>query len=433
MSFILFILVNVVLFLRPAEIIPGLEGAPIYELVILAALAASAPEVLGQLTTRSLAARPVTVCVLGLLAAVVLSNLSHGALYEARTGGLLFFKIVLYYLLLVAAVDSPGLLRGFLGWTGVLILSLTTLAVLEYHGVINIASLEAVEQREVDPATGELIAFPRLCGMGIFNDPNDLSVILVVGMMISLSRLGERGGRRWLWLVPMAVMGYAFALTYSRGGLLALLFALLALFVARFGLRKGLFLVVVLLPVLLVVGGRQTRLDLGNKDDTSQHRVRLWRDGLVLMQASPVFGIGMGRYEEEVGLVAHNSFVHAYTELGLYGGTLFVGAFLFPLGVLYRVGSRKGSNLDPTLRALGPCVLACTAGMVAGMLSLSRLYTLTPYLVLGVVTVYLRLAATAVPAAVPRLTSGLAGRLVLLSLLCLAGLDVFVRLFAGTD
>jgi hypothetical protein len=375
----------------------------------------------------------VTVCVLGLLAAVVLSNLSHGATYEARRGGLLFFKIVLYYLLLVAVVDTPARLRRFLGWIGVLILALTTLALLQYHGVINIASLEAIEQREVDPATGEVIAFPRLCGMGIFNDPNDLSVILVVGMMISLSRLGERGGRWWLWVVPLVLMGYALALTSSRGGLLALLAALMALFVCRLRLTKALLLVGLLLPALFVLGGRQTNFDLGNKDDTSQHRIRLWREGLVLLRGAPVFGIGMGRYEEEAGLVAHNSFVHAYTELGLFGGTLFVGGFLFPLGVLYRVGSRQGRNLDPTLRALGPCVLACAAGMVGGMLSLSRVYTLTPYLILGVVTVYLRLAATSAPAAVPRLTPRLAGRLVLLSVLFLGAADVFVRLFAGTD
>src|SRR5262249_38202472 len=100
MSFYLFILVNAVLFVRPAEIVPELEGAPIYEVVILVCLAASAVAVLQQLTARSLGRRPITVCVLGLLVAVVLSHLSHGSLGEAGTFGLLFVKIVLYYLLL---------------------------------------------------------------------------------------------------------------------------------------------------------------------------------------------------------------------------------------------------------------------------------------------------------------------------------------------
>ena len=29
------------------------------------------------------------------------------------------------------------------------------------------------------------------------------------------------------------------------------------------------------------------------------------------------------------GLVAHNSFVHAFVELGLFGGTFFFGCFFF--------------------------------------------------------------------------------------------------------
>jgi O-antigen ligase len=269
--------------------------------------------------------------------------------------------------------------------------------------------------------------------MGIFNDPNDLSVVLVVGMTISLARFGERGPLRLLWLVPLGVMGYALTLTRSRGGFLALLAALLALLVARLGARKALLVAAVVLPALIVVfGGRQTSIDLSDQNDTSQHRIRLWRDGLALLRTAPVFGVGAGRYEEEVGLVAHNSFVHAYTELGILGGTLFAAAFVHPIMLLHRLGARKGRGGHPALQGLAPTVLACVAGMVGGMMSLSRVYTLTPYLILGLVAVYLRLATQSEPSLAPRLTPRLVGRFLVISVLLLGATDVFVRIFAGT-
>src|SRR5262245_38701086 len=137
LGFGLFILVNAVLFIRPAEVVPDLEKAPIYEVVILACLAVSLPSVLEQLSPAALSGRPITVCVLGLLAAVMLSHLSHfspGAAYDA---GFAFAKVVVYYLLLVGLVNTPGRLRCFLLWLVGFVVVLTLLALLQYHGVIS--------------------------------------------------------------------------------------------------------------------------------------------------------------------------------------------------------------------------------------------------------------------------------------------------------
>src|SRR5262245_43758079 len=102
MQFVLFVSLIALLFLRPQEILPGLRGMPLYELVILTAIAASALWLLGQLSPRSLTARPTTVCVLGLLAAVMLSHLSNFLVGEAAAWGFQFFKVVVLYLLMLA-------------------------------------------------------------------------------------------------------------------------------------------------------------------------------------------------------------------------------------------------------------------------------------------------------------------------------------------
>src|SRR5689334_11470998 len=64
-GWVLFLLLNAVLILRPADIVPELEGLPIYNVVILSCLVASLPAVLYQLRPGVLAQRPITVCVFG--------------------------------------------------------------------------------------------------------------------------------------------------------------------------------------------------------------------------------------------------------------------------------------------------------------------------------------------------------------------------------
>src|SRR5581483_9793333 len=114
LGFALFLLVNAALFIRPAEIFPSLEELPVYELLIVTCLLFSLPVVVSQLNSRSLKANPTTACVLGLLAAVVLSQLTNFSLYGARTGGFDFAKVVVYYLLCVGLLNSVARLRNFL-------------------------------------------------------------------------------------------------------------------------------------------------------------------------------------------------------------------------------------------------------------------------------------------------------------------------------
>src|SRR5688500_19519373 len=88
LGFLLFLLVNLVLFIRPAELFPGMEGWPIYEVAMLGCLLASAGVLIGQLSWSSLKSSPATLCAIGLLPAVVLPYASHGTLYAERKAGM---------------------------------------------------------------------------------------------------------------------------------------------------------------------------------------------------------------------------------------------------------------------------------------------------------------------------------------------------------
>lgn len=433
LGFALFLLVNAVLFIRPAEIVPSLEELPVYEILIVACLLSSLPVVVSQLNGPALQANPTTACVIGVLAALVLSQLTNFSLYEARTGGFEFGKVVVYYLLCVGLLNSLARFRLFLLSVVGFVTVLSVLALLQYEGAIDLPALEAIQQRDVDDATGEDVTYYRLCSTGIYNDPNDLCLILVAGMVISVYWLTDSHARI-LWRLPavplLGLFGYGLSLTQSRGGFIGLVAAVLVLFGSHFKWWKTVGLAALTVPVMfLLFAGRQTNINTG-QDDTLQARIQLWSEGLQLFREAPLFGIGYREYAEQAGQVAHNSFAHCYTELGFFGGTAFLGAFVCGLLGLYRLGQQPGPRGHAGLERLRPFVLTLLTGYAAGMLSLSRAYVVPTYMVFGLATAYVRLASAPGRAPVVRLNGRLGLTLALASLAYLASLYVFVRMFA---
>lgn len=434
LGFALFLLVNAITFLQPASVFPELGGVPIYLIAILACGVLSLPCLLERLRPAALLAQPINLCVVGLLAAVMFSHGSYlGGAYQAVYD---FAKVGLYYLLFVSLVNTPARLRTYLSWLLALAVVLAVLGLLHFHGVIHLAGLELADvvQTQVDEGTGEKLVLRRLISTGIYNDPNDLALILVSALAISLYRLTQpaAGARRLLWLAPLGLFGYAFGLTQSRGGLIGLAVGLLVLLRSRFRGWKSAVLILAALPALLLLfAGRQTDLSLSDPEDSGLGRLQLWEEGLDLFRQSPVLGIGMGQYAEEVGQVAHNSFVHCYVELGFGGGTLFLSAFLLALLGLRRLGRQPLPALDPDWPRLRSYVLAIVAAYAAGILMLSRSYVVPTYAVLGLATSYLTLSAARLPAPVMRLSGRLVLGLTAAGVAFLVLTQVWVRVLKG--
>jgi hypothetical protein len=57
---------------------------------------------------------------------------------------------------------------------------------------------------------------------------------------------------------------------------------------------------------------------------------------------------------EQTGIVAHNSFVHSYAELGLFGGTAFLGLLYIPLTRLRRANFVPGDRQQSEKSAGSP-------------------------------------------------------------------------------
>ncbi|MDB5331334.1 MAG: hypothetical protein JWP03_2485 [Phycisphaerales bacterium] len=428
-AFMLLVLVTATLFLRPADLLPDLEDLPIYEVLTVACLIAALPEVLEQLTAGALAASPITVCVVGILIAIVASHLSHADVGDAWFNGVEFVKVLLYYLLLVGVIDNPAQLRRFLSCMAILIAILAAIPLLQHHGFIELETISALDDHGVDRNTGQALIYSRLQGPGIFHDPNDLCHIMGVGVVLCLQ--GLFGGRflvlRALWLAPIAALLWAMVLTQSRGGIIALAAGLAVFALLRFRWKRALILGACAGPLLLgLLSGRQADLSLDT--ETSRERIQLWNDALDLFRAHPVLGVGQGNFERAEGLVAHNSFIQCFVELGWVGGGCFVAGFYLAMRfVLQRPAPNPAAAPLGSSLAFRPYLAAAIAAYVIGMMSLTRSYLVPTYLMLGLATAYSRVRPAAGGAAGPRLSGRLVSELLLVSLAFLAGAFLWIR------
>jgi hypothetical protein len=449
MSFFLFLLVNATLFIRPAEIVPALLGVKIYEALTLACLVAAAPEILAYFTRRSLDAQPVTLCVFGLMLAVPLSHLSQLDGAKAWDSGFEFFKVVVYYVLLVSVVNTPARLRQLLFWTVGFCAVMMLVALLRYHEIIEIhlppmkpapdkpgqkvetgpQSETSVKELVWDASKREFVVIRRLQGTGVFRDPNDLCLAVVMCVPLCLFGLTDPrlGVPRFLFVPALLVFGLTLAHTYSRGGFLALCAGLLTLFHARYGWRKSLALGALALAVLLVLfAGRMT--SISTTQGTGQERIQLWSDWLDAFRSSPLLGVGTSNNEQvQISHVAHNSFLQCFADLGLFGGTLFIGAFYFAFLTLRRAAAVPPVSAE--MARLRPFLLAALVGSAVSLLTLSLPYVIPTYLVLGLATVYAGVALVPRPAPLLCCDLQLVQRVVLVSITWLATVYLFVRVF----
>src|SRR5687768_14057786 len=158
LGFKLFLLLNAVLFIRPAELLPSLEGLPIYNVVMVACVLASLPVLLRQLSWSHLRSQPGVLCVVAMLPTIMLSQLVRGNTWHAREGAIEFSKVLISFLLLSGVVNTPARLGRFLCAVVLFIIAIAAIAELNYHGLIAVSGIK-VEDRTTsfDAETGEAV------------------------------------------------------------------------------------------------------------------------------------------------------------------------------------------------------------------------------------------------------------------------------------
>jgi O-antigen ligase len=432
MGYIFLCLATIVQLMQPASFDHDLADLQLYQNLILLACAMSIPRIVAQLAPDNMIARPISIMILGLFFTAILSNIARSSIYDARSGAEDLGKSILYYFLFVGLVTSVPLLRRFWFVLFLAAFSLTVLSLLQFYELIDVPALKPYRSFHLDEAGQEDIMI-RMRSVGVYNDPNDFCLLLVMGMLICFYFMGERSLAffRFLWFVPIVVFGWGMALTQSRGGFLGLAAGLLCLGYERFGRKKTIVLSLLVSPALLIAfAGRMTDISGGVSQDTGRERLEIWGSAMMALKANPIFGVGYGVFRDEVGngLVAHNSFIHTWTEVGLVGGAMFSGAFFYAVWSLHRLKAHSARIADPELIRLRPFLAALLTGFAVGLFSLSRSYVMPTYMMLGMATSYLDMVSKHDPAAVPRFNLRLVRTLALATIAFLALIYILVRI-----
>ena len=373
---LLFLLMTYIttLYLRPAEIFSSLSDVRV--VAIASIITAIGAVVSLALRPRPIADHPLDKAVLGFWAAIVLSNVAWGWFGGGYAGFTDFLPVVMTYFLVRAAVRKPGQLRAIIVLLVVLNLVQAINAIVEFHTGIGLGGVTAVQGT-------------RVRGTGIFNDPNDLAMSLVVAVPLVMTAIALRGRVLWraLGLAVLGLMLVAILYTSSRGAVLGLAVMALAYASARAGRMVAVVCAAAVFAALTVAGpSRASEINAG--EESAQNRVQAWSAGLEMLKQRPLFGVGYGQFTEYHELVAHNSLVHSFAELGLFGELWFVSLFYwFFKSVSARVGGGSGvwKTWSTPLRASGVGLLVCVS-------FLSRQYVVVPYVLFALGASYAAMA-----------------------------------------
>jgi O-antigen ligase len=205
-----------------------------------------------------------------------------------------------------------------------------------YHGemfvmVSNISS-------PYDEVIGQLT---RIRGAGFLSDPNDLAQILLIALPLAFInwRRGRVVANFFVVLLPSVLLLWTTYLTHSRGGLIAL--AAVALMAARkkLGTTASTALAAVFILGMIALdftGGR------GISAADGSDRLEAWANGLEMFKSAPLFGIGFNGFTDLYEITAHNSFVLCLAELGLLGSTLWMALLVTTtMGLNRTIGAQK--------------------------------------------------------------------------------------------
>lgn len=228
-----------------------------------------------------------------------------------------YMKSAILYLLIINLVDSPKMMKYTL-WAIVLMAGVNA-----FVGMTNFFS--------------NVILAGRVSALR--EDPNNLAIILVTAVPLTVALIKEQ--KHLISKMILVVCGISIiittALTYSRGGAIALGFVLLWMLYHE---RKNKFVIILSILVLTVIiylfveefSHYQRLIRLVVKDQSFLQRLKLYRGGIKMFISNPLIGVGIGNFivwsTRYTGLMmalyAHNIFLHIGAETGIVGLLSFV-------------------------------------------------------------------------------------------------------------
>lgn len=232
----------------------------------------------------------------------------------------------------------------------------------------------------------------RLSGMLL--DPNAFGGLLVVALMVhGVTFTSERPLVRGLIGVLFGViLALALLLTLSRSAWIGCGFGLIALVLFRPRL-VGVFILAAVLAAgsaYLILGNRsESAVELADRPKTTQQRLDQFRDAIPLFTQSPIFGLGLGGFDDaqrdnptvDHPYYIHNTTLWILTEFGLIGVAIFLGLLLW----IFRSGASIIGNVGNAEAALVVGLLCAHAGMFGLSTGIEAFYQRHWWMAMGMI------------------------------------------------
>lgn len=374
MAYAVLLLYVAILFIRPQEWVSAIRGWPLLDVVAGVALVTW----LGSLRHGRWRFRdaPQNWLMLGLFLATLMSHVRHtyfAALVETFQD---FGKVVLVYFLIASLVTSVRRAKV------VILVMVIGCLFMSFHGILQ-AHTGTGFGGHVPIVRGDIV---RVRWLGMFHDPNDLSLMLVAILPFLFSKVLDRNSAlpaRALGMGAAVPMLYCIYLTNSRGGWVALAAMVMAFLYVHL-LSKKVAIAMALaacVPVIALGPSRMGTIDV--HEAATYNRFMAWGDGNRMLKRWPVFGAGKGRFTEfsDERMVAHNSFVHCWAELGLFGYFFWLGLVIASLKDGWALSKMTSEEAEAReLSRLGKAALTGLVGFLVAALFLSRTYIVPLYL-----------------------------------------------------
>jgi len=293
-----------------------------------------------------------------------------------------FIQVIIIYILITYLVRNPEQVKKFFNVYIFCIGFIVLYCLLGYYGYLGIDTL-IERDRELD--------IDRLRYVGSMSGPNDFALFLVSSLPFAITfMLNTRSNKmKFIYGLIFVLTLYAIRLTYSRGGFLAL-FAVTILYgltSKRRWLITGISVTVIGIFLLTSNADYRARIITINKaaegeeiDDSSMHRLILWRTGINMFNAHPFTGVGMGQFEPNVfnylpydatlrrAQIAHNSFVTVLAEAGLPGFVFYLLIIFVAMKTLlrsYKITEKNKHMIDAATFSR-PLLISITGILVCG-------------------------------------------------------------------
>jgi O-antigen ligase len=392
-------------YVRPQELVPGLERVPLLYLLVGVALVALALDVrLGYVRLKNNPLLPWTLAHM----AWCLLSMAVFARWALITQGI---ALSVAFILFTVLSQGAQTFRA-LATVGVGMLSLSLfVALVGFHQ--GFAELGCVRQDEVHEdlmipigaacktteqcrqeqeredlfcervgVLGTTTVGGRVRFRGLMQDPNELALVstLAVPFAFALFELRRTPFRLGLSGLTFLLVGAVAFMTRSRSGQMAFA-AMTGVYLLRKLRWLGLGLMVLAAVPLALLGGRST----SEAEESADLRLGYWAAAIQMARESPLLGVGMAQFLDHQPQTAHSSMMLILAETGVPGLLFWTALMYAAFKTTVTIMRREQTPEAHPARVWSSALLACLTGFSVSAMFLSLTYHYLLWILLGLV------------------------------------------------